>query len=244
LYYYQSWGDWVLDHVQVPRLNRLLRQGEFSAIPVRDILTQSFHLSTELQKRMAPTGAGLFLGVMLLLLTWAAYRFWFQKKWPGKFSLANILLATALLAGTLFPGALENRAGEVACANHFLTYYEEAGRSFADLLPAGSTVYWKGSGRHLAFLLYTDDVKWFLPQIHAGGGYVVGDSQQLLRMGLYNEELDRQWRQSADILVIWPTYLTKELRDFLDQPTFERVPFDMGKLAQCEDVLLVYRRTQ
>ena len=243
LYYYQSWGDWVLDHLQVPRLNRILRQGEFSTIPLRDILTQSFHLSTELQKRMAPAGAGLFLGVMLLLLTWAAYRFWFQQKWPGKFSLANILLAAALLAGTLFPGALENRAGEAACANHFLTYYEEAGRSFADLLPAGSTVYWKGSGRHLAFLLYTDDVKWFLPQIHAGGGYVVGDSQQLLRLGLYNEELDRQWRQSADILVIWPTYLTKELRDFLDQPNFEPVPFDMGKLAQCEDVLLVYRRT-
>ena len=76
-----------------------------------------------------------------------------------------------------------------------------------------------------------------------GGGYVTGDTQQLLRLGRYNEELDTQWRQSADVLVIWETYLTKEIRDFLDQPAYERVPFSMGNLAQCEDVLLVYRKT-
>jgi hypothetical protein len=92
-------------------------------------------------------------------------------------------------------------------------------------------------------MLYIDDVKLFLPQIHAGGGYLAGDTQELLRFGLYNEELDQQWRQSADILIFWPTYVTKETRDFLDQPGYERIPYDMGKLAQCEDVLLVYRRT-
>ena len=92
-------------------------------------------------------------------------------------------------------------------------------------------------------MLYVDDVKLFLPQIHAGGGYAAGDSQRLLRFGLYNEELDKQWRQSADILIIWPTYFTDEFRDFFEQPGYERVAYDMGNLAQCEDVLLVYRKT-
>jgi len=87
------------------------------------------------------------------------------------------------------------------------------------------------------------DVKIFPPQIHAGGGYAIGDSDWLLRFGLYNEALDKQWRDSADILMVWDTYFTKEVREFFDQPGYERVPFDMGNLAQCEDVLHVFRRT-
>jgi hypothetical protein len=243
LYYYQRWGDWLLNNVQVPRLNRILRQGEFATIPLKDILTHTFDLSLDLQKRIAPVGAGILLGTILIALLWVVYRFFLQKGWLGKYSFANIVLAFALLTGTVFPAVLEGRGGEEQCVNNFLTYYEEAGQEFADLLSPGTALYWKGSGRHLAFMLYVDDVRLFLPQIHAGGGYVVGDSEELLRMGLYNEELDKRWRESADILVFWPTYVTQEVRDFLDQPAYERVPFEMGKLAQCEDELLVYRRT-
>ena len=243
LYYFQSWGDRLLDHVPVPRLNRLLRRGEFSTVSLRDLLANVFDLPTDLQKRIAAVGGGLFLGLVVIFLVWALHRFIRQKLWGGSYSFVNVLLPFALLVGVLFPVALNERAGEVGCSGNFLTYYEQAGRSFADLLTPGSVVYWRGSGRHLAFMLYVDNVKLFLPQIHAGGGYAAGKSQELLRLGLYNEELDHQWRQSADILVIWPTYMTKEFRDFFAQPEYEKVPFEMGNLAQCEDVLLVYRKT-
>ena len=243
LYYYQEWGPWLLDHVQVPRLNRILRQGEFSTIRLGDILTHTFSLSTEIQRRIAPVAGGFIVGLALILLIWAFYRFFLQKNCAGRYSFANLVLSFALLIGTVFPAAIDDRSGEAGCVSNFLTYYEEAARSLDDLIPAGSSVYWRGSGRHLAFMLYLDDVKLFLPQIHAGGGYLAGDTQELLRFGLYNEELDKQWRQSADILIFWPTYLTKETREFLDQPGYERIPYDMGRLAQCEDVLLVYRRT-
>jgi hypothetical protein len=243
LFYYQRWGDWLLNNVQVPRLNRLIRQGEFATLPLKDILTQTFDLPNELQRRIAPVGAGLFLGLVLIVLLWAFYRYFLEKNWKGKYSFTNILLAGCLLVGTLFPATLTGRPGEAACRTSFLTYYEEAAHSLSDLIPPGSTVYWKGSGRHLAFILYMDDVKFFLPQIHAGGGYAAGNSQRLLQFGLYNEELDKQWRQSADILIIWPTYFTDEFRDFFEQPGYKRVSYDMGNLAQCEDVLLVYRKT-
>jgi hypothetical protein len=232
----------------VPRVNRLLRQGEFSTIPLGEILTHTLNLSADVQRRIAPVMGGLALGLALILLSWAFYRLFLQKlflqkNWAGRYSFASVVLSLALLAGTLFPAVFEERAGEAGCVNNFISYYEEAGRSLADLIPAGSTVYWRGSGRHLAFMLYLDDINLFLPQIHAGGGYLAGDTQELLRFGLYNEELDTQWRQSADILIFWPTYLTKEVKDFLDQPGYEQIPYDMGNLAQCEDVLLVYRRT-
>jgi hypothetical protein len=243
LYYYQLWGNWLLETVRVPRLNRLLRQGEFSTIPLGDLLTYTFNLPAELQRRIAPVVGGIFIGALVLALVWLIHRFFLQKNWPGKVPLANLLLSCVLLIGTLFPAVLSGGPGEEGCSTDFLTYYEEAGKAFADLLPPGSVLYWKGSGRHLAFMLYVDEVKLFLPQIHAGGGYMAGDTQQLLRFGIYNEELDKQWRESADILVFWPTYVTEDVRDFLDQPTYERVPFDMGNLAQCEDELLVYRKT-
>jgi hypothetical protein len=243
LFYYQRWGDWLLSNIPVPRLNRLLRQGEFATLPLRDVLTQTFDLPNELQRRIAPLGAGFLIGLVLIALLWLLYRFFVEKNWNGKYSFANVLLAGCLLIGTFFPVTLSGRPGEEACRTNFLTYYEEAAHQLADLIPPGSMVYWRGSGRHLAFMLYMDDVKLFLPQIHAGGGYAAGDSERLLRFGLYNEELDQQWRQSADILIIWPTYFTDEFQAFLERPGYERVSYDMGNLAQCEDVLLVYRKT-
>ncbi|HEX6035988.1 MAG TPA: hypothetical protein VFY83_16235, partial [Anaerolineales bacterium] len=243
LYYYQRWGSWLLGAIRVPRLNRMLRQGEFSTVSLGDVLTYTFNLPSDWQKRIAPMAGGVAIGLVIIVLAWMIYRFFLQKNWSGKYSLANILMVGCLLVGTIFPAAVYGSSAEPGCMTDFLTYYEEAGRAFADLLPPGSVVYWKGSGRHLAFMLYVDNVKLFPPQIHAGGGYMSGDTQQLLRFGIYNEEMDKQWRESADILVFWPTYVTKEVRDFLDQPGYERVPFDMGKLAQCEDELLVYRRT-
>jgi hypothetical protein len=122
-------------------------------------------------------------------------------------------------------------------------YYEKAGISLSKLVPPGSLLYWRGSGRQLAWMLYVSDVRIFPPQIHAGAGYATGDTQRLYRMGFYNEELDKQWRASADILMVWDTYLTKEFRQFLDQGRYEQIPLDLGGLAGCEDPLYVFRRT-
>jgi hypothetical protein len=161
----------------------------------------------------------------------------------GPYPFANIALACCLFVGTILPVALKDMMVEKKCSTNFLSYYEQAGKTLSDLVPPGSLVYWNGSGRHLAFMLYMKNVKLFPPQIHAGGGYVVGDTKQLLRLGLFNDELDKQWRESADILIIWSTYLTKEFRAFLDQPAYKQIPFDMGKLSQCEDALYVFRRS-
>ena len=244
LYYYQRWGNWLLNNIHVPRLNRIIRGGEFSTTPLKEVLTYSFHLSAELQKRIVPAAAGIFLGLILISLVWLIYRFLVQKSSPGIYPLASVLLASCLFIGTVFPSMLRGDATRTdACSTHFLSYYEEAGRTLSSLIPPGSLVYWNGSGRHLAFMLYMKDVKIFPPQIHAGGGYAIGESDHLLKFGLYNQELDKQWRDSADILIIWNTYFTKEVKAFFDRPGYERIPFDMGKLSKCEDTLYVFRRT-
>lgn len=243
LYYYQRWGDWLLNHILLPRLNRMIRGGGFSATSLKEVLTYTFNLAPEIQKRIVPVGAGILVGLILIVLVWAVHHFLLQKRSTGIYPLANMMLASCLFVGTVFPATMRNTAGEEKCSTHFLSSYEEAGRTLAKLIPPGSRVYWNGSGRHLAFMLYMGDIKIFPPQIHAGGGYVIGDSQTLLKFGLFNEELDKQWRDSADILIIWNTYFTKEVRAYIDRSAYEQIPFDMGKLAQCEDPLYVFRRT-
>jgi hypothetical protein len=91
-------------------------------------------------------------------------------------------------------------------------------------------------------MLYIDPVTIFPPQIHAGGGYADGETERLYRLGFFNEELDKQWRDAADIFIVWDTYYTKDVQEFFSQPGYEQIPYDMGDLAQCEDALYVFRR--
>jgi hypothetical protein len=163
---------------------------------------------------------------------------------PGSYATVNIILACCLVAGTVLPFGVNWLSNRRTCSTNFLTYYEEAGKTLASLIPPGSQLYWRGSGRHLAFMLYVDQVKIFPPQIHAGAGYAAGETERLYRLGLYNEELDEQWRESADILIVWDTYFTDEVREFFEQPGYEQISYDMGNLAQCEDALYVFRKTR
>jgi hypothetical protein len=54
--------------------------------------------------------------------------------------------------------------------------------------------------------------------------------------------LDQQWREDADVLMIWDVYTTRDGQGFVNQSIYKAVPFDMGALTQCEDSLLVFQK--
>ena len=54
LYYYQRWGNWLLNNIQVPRLNRMIRGDGFSATSLKEVLTYTLNLAPELQKLIVP----------------------------------------------------------------------------------------------------------------------------------------------------------------------------------------------
>ncbi len=241
LYYYPVWGDWILDHIQLPRINRIVSEGEFLTVSLRDVLTHSLNVLPAAQRRIASAAAGALLGAVLWVVAWSVHRtFLAGTQKPGfVYSVVSGPLALVLLLSFVS----NIRAGGT-CSGDYLSYYEQAGRSLAQTVPAGSQLYWRGSGKHLALMLYSKDIKIFPPQIHAGGGYVVGDTQQLPKMGMYNQELDRQWRNSADVLIVWEQFMSTELREFLQAKNYMEIPYDMGKLSRCEDALYIFRRTQ
>jgi hypothetical protein len=243
LNYYQMWSDWLLMNVQLPRVNRIFSTGRLAFIALGDVFTYTLNITTQVQKRLVAAIGGLLLGGAFLGLIWLLQYYLFQRTAKRSDTFVNSILTCCLVIGTVLPFGITWISNERKCSTNFLTYYEEAGKALANLIPPESQLYWRGSGRHLAFMLYVDNVKIFPPQIHAGAGYADGETERLFRLGFYNEELDKQWRQSADILIFWPTYFTDEVRDFLDQPGYERISYDMGSLSQCEDELFVYRKT-
>lgn len=241
--YYPLWSDWLLRNIQIPRINRILSSGDFAFLSLGDVFTQSLNISVQVQRRLAAAMGGLLLGGLVLGLIWSIQHYFVQRTVKGTNSFVNMILVVCLLLGTVFPFGVNWITKERKCSTRFLEYYEEAGRALAGLIPPGSQLYWRGSGKQLAFMLYVDQVKIFPPQIHAGAGYADGETQRLYRLGFFNQALDEQWRESADILVVWNTYFTKDVREFFEQPGYEQIPFDMGNLSQCEDPLYVFRKT-
>lgn len=238
-YYFQRTGEWSLAAIQFPRVNSA---GQFTFASLGEVLTYIFNLPLDVQKRVGAALTGVLIGITLLILYWIVQRFTLLKNWTGQ----NASLATLnlfLLVGVILPPAANAGMYATPCSTNFLTYYEQAGHALADAIPSDSLVYWKGSGRHIAMLLYMDDVRFFPPQITAGAGYVrAGDPERLLRFGLFSDEMDSQWRESADYFIIWKGYPNTNLDDFQDDPRYEPVPFDMENLAQCEDVLYLFRK--
>ncbi len=100
---------------------------------------------------------------------------------------------------------------------------EQVGRHLAEVIPPGSQVYWNG-GLSVAPLLYAPQVRIYLPQINDGYAYRVGgDSQELLKYGLWNDILAAQWKQEADYVIV-EAWRYPKMKPDLPESTFVELP--------------------
>jgi hypothetical protein len=236
LSYFQDLGSWALDELRAPRLSRIVSQGEITWVSLGGILTHQTDLGLDLQQRIGAALTGFLAGLLLLGLVWLA-----QRVSATTISTNRLVLTAFLMAGVVIPPSVHAGVYSARCSTDFLSYYEAAGKSLSQVIPSGSPVYWKGSGRHLALLLYVDEIRVFAPQITAGGGYVVsGERDRLLRFGLFDNRIDAEWRTSAETFILWQGYPNLVMSDFKDNEAYLPLPFEMHNLAQCEDELLVY----
>ncbi|HAV78962.1 MAG TPA: hypothetical protein DCX53_16555 [Anaerolineae bacterium] len=242
--YYSDWGDWLLQNILLPLPGRLFAEGNLSTVTLANFLTHVSPLPFNLQRRVAAVIGGFLCGLLIIMLTGLLHKWVLRgSKWNRRFSFSYSVLICFTIIGILLPnGQNSDRARDAGnCSNNYLTYYEETGRALRELAPPNSRVYWRGSGNHLALMLYMDNIEIFPPQIHAGGGFKsLGDNETLLKRGLFNNELDAEWRNKADFFVLWEEYLTEDARKFFTQPGYEMIPFDMGGLDLCEEPFLVF----
>lgn len=242
LNYYTIWSDWLLDTVHLPRLSVILADSKLDFVSLREALTYALQMKPDIQKRAASAMGGALAGGILLTLAWLLHHIFFSHRSGWHYSASLVAVSVFMVTGAILPVYKNFESYRPACSTNFLTYYEQAGKNLAELTPPDSLVYWKGSGRQLALLLYVKDIRYFPPQISAGAGHLIGESDHLLKFGLYNDDLDRQWKESADIYFIWKSFPTIEFDEFLDQTQYEPIPFEMGNLLNCEDRLFIFKK--
>lgn len=149
-----------------------------------------------------------FIIVWLLIVSLV---FYFGIKWAKKiigkagkveFSTLAIGMFLFLFLGT----GLSLRIGPLStgtdCNGDVISSYEIGGAYLADNIPPGSKIYWNG-GLSTVPLLYLTDREIYPPQINSGYSYRLGgDPDELLRYGLWNEEIAQAWQQEADVVLV------------------------------------------
>jgi hypothetical protein len=100
------------------------------------------------------------------------------------------------------------------CNMNVIKTYEQTGQFLARNLPSDDLVYWDG-GNAVAILLYVPNIHIMPQQLDDQWNFFHGgDSNTLARLGLWNDELAKLWRDEANVFIIqqvdypaWQSYL-------------------------------------
>lgn len=209
-------------NISIPRFLIGFTQGATRLVNLRAILENKFYLDNRMFRRFDPMITGLALGLVILFLAFIArivirYRLSKHGKEvaPHTTSLAYYSLVFLLLIGVLLTPTRYLGGGKINydCSGNVFRTYREAGEYLAKVIPEHSSIYWKG-GLSVVPLLYIRNIRIFPPQINADYSYFRGGkSDELLRLGLWNEALNEQWINSADFLLIEARYYRGNLKE-------------------------------
>lgn len=126
--------------------------------------------------------------------------------------------------------------------SNVLASYERAGEYLRSVIPPGSQVYW--DGRMDSIFLYLPDVKVYPPQLNHNHSYFVGgDTDTLLRTGLWNDVLAKQWLAEADYILIESGLKQDWVMEILESDKYVKLKAS-PKTEKCrwQSSILVYKR--
>lgn len=205
-----------------------------------DILSNRFHLDYNLAKKYASMVFGLLAGGFITLLAYVFWRRILRNSNTLGFGAfyASTILVLGIIASPLLHGSFGNRD----CDTDVIKANEQIGEYLKSIIPAGSLIYWNG-GLSTAPLLYLPDAEIFPAQINDGYAYYGGgDTAQLYKFGYWNQEMDAEWRATADFFIIeesrypgWQDFLTPDLFDEYGRTA-------AGTSCQAETRLRIFRR--
>ncbi len=200
----------TLQLIQIPRF--LFGETTKDTVHLGAILQNKFHFEPSLMRRLLPTMSGAFIGVLLIILSYYIMhvirrRPYLETRWNSLHitSTASLAISLALALGSLLSPTVVLGGGSRAydCpGGNVIKTYESAGKHLAATIPENSLVFWKGTLSTVP-LLYAPDIQIFPAQINDGYSFFTkGDSDVLLRLGYWNEELAHQWAIEADFVLI------------------------------------------
>ncbi len=213
-----SVGDFLL-HIRIPRIWSFFRTGKtLPGVPIWDFLANKYGIAFNTSHRMIPLFAGLLSGLLVLLIGAAIWSFFRHRKVFQAYSFGVISAVVFLLAGIFLSPTAALGGGFIQweCNMNVIKTYKQTGQFIASNLSPGTHVYW-GGGNAVAILLYAPDIRVFPQQLDDQWNFFHGgDLNELARLGLWNDELARLWRDQANVIIIqqvdfldWQSYLDK-----------------------------------
>jgi hypothetical protein len=185
----------------------------------------------------------LVVALFALGLLWTRRFYTDRQVWARKVGLigVNALLILGLI---LSPTKVLGKGNDFfECdGSNVLASYEEAGKYLRRVIPPGSQVYW--DGRLDAIFLYLPDVKIYPAQLnHTHSFFIGGDTDALLRIGLWNDVLARQWLTETDYVLIEAGLKQDWVMEILESDKYVKLkPAPKTEKCRWQSAILVYKR--
>jgi len=223
-----------------------LKEGQLlsGSVPLWGYLENWLGFPYQTTRVLIPSLIGLAFGAFVLILAWRIYRR-VQSNQQVDVNFGLIAIGILLIFGLLLSPTrvLGNGYQDNDCDGDVIGAQETAGQYLAEVIPPGSQVYWDGT-KSVVPMLYLPGVSMYLPQIDSVHTFRLGgNTQEMLRIGLWNDELAERWKQEADFVVVVERMYNSEWKDFLESGQFDELPRSPS-VAPCQDDarLRIFRR--
>ncbi|MDO9546738.1 MAG: glycosyltransferase family 39 protein [Pelolinea sp.] len=222
----QTVGRWVMQ-LPFPRIKNGRLAGGVTQI--WELFRNRFQMTYDQLIMFIPPVFGFLVALTLLILLLIMYRV-LRKKLNVKFGF--VLALSLLLFSVIFtPTQLIGKFSyENTCGGNVISAYEKAGQQLQKKIPDDASVYW-GSGSVVTPLLYIADAG--IQPLQLNGVYPKrngGDRDLLEKNGYYNAESVRDWRDSADFILVQSYNMGDFWKNYLDPTVFDEydptVPID------------------
>ncbi|HMB24945.1 MAG TPA: hypothetical protein VKP08_19005, partial [Anaerolineales bacterium] len=185
----------------------------------------------------------LLVVLFALGLLWTRRFYADRRVWARRVGLigVNALLILGLI---LSPTKILGKGNDFfdCDGSNVLASYARAGEYLRSVIPPGSQVYW--DGRVDAIFLYLPDVKIYPAQLnHTHSFFIGGDTDALLRTGLWNDVLAKQWLAETDYVLIEAGLRQAWVMEILENGSYVKLK-SSPKTEKCrwQSAIMVYKR--
>lgn len=198
----------------------------------------------EIYRRILPAVAGFLAGLIFLLLVHLLLNI-LKKKLRVQVRYAVLLMVMFVVTGSLLAPSRVLGGGNYAydCDLDSLSAYEQTGQVLADMIPAGSRVYWDVDSSAVSLLLYLPDIRIAPQQINGKFAFFVGgDTRELLRGGEWNDQAAALWLDQADVIVVEEPAIDTGWQEIVASGFEHRTVANPVEACNGEAVLNIYRK--
>ncbi|MGB8984041.1 MAG: hypothetical protein WCC12_19380 [Anaerolineales bacterium] len=166
-----------------------------------------------------------------------------RRAWLGRVGIIG-LSALLILGLMLSPTKVLGRGNDFfdCDGSNVLASYKESGKYLRSVIPPGSQVYW--DGRINAIFLYLPDVRIYPPQLNPSHSFFIGgNTDALLRIGLWNDVLARQWLAETDYVLVEAGEQQEWVMEILESDKYIKLK-SSPKAEKCrwQSAILVFKR--